>query len=106
MMYPEEVTWRQNRSYMLGQVSKIDAEKKEIHFEGYIRQNILNLKRLVHITGVNPQAIKIKRIEIAKDPCSVKISQKEKDKVLSTSKAQSMMSSRRASMDVSRASVV
>ena len=82
MMYPEEVTWRQNRSYMLGQVSKIDAEKKEIHFEGYIRQNILNLKRLVHITGVNPQAIKIKRIEIAKDPCSVKISQKEKDKVL------------------------
>ena len=65
-----------------------------------------NLKRLVHITGVNPQAIKIKRIEIAKDPCSVKISQKEKDKVLSTSKAQSMMSSRRASMDVSRASVV
>lgn len=32
----------------------------------------------------------------------MKISQKEKDKVLSTSKAQSLMSSRKASMDVSR----
>jgi hypothetical protein len=27
VMYPEEVTWRQNRSYMLGQISKVDAEK-------------------------------------------------------------------------------
>jgi hypothetical protein len=64
------------------------------------------VKRLVHITGLHPQAFKIKRIEIAKDPCSVKISQKEKEKVMATSKAQSLMSSRRASMDVSRTSVV
>ncbi len=43
---------------------------------------------------------------MAKDPCAVKISQKEKDKVMSTSKAQSLMSSRRGSMDASRSSIV
>jgi hypothetical protein len=67
---------------------------------------MLNVKRLVHITGIHPQAFKIKRIEVARDPCSVKISQKEKDKVMSTSKAQSLMSSRRGSMDASRSSIV
>ncbi len=50
--YPEEVTWRQNRSYMLGQVTKV--QEKEVQFEGYIRGNMLNVKRLVHITGVRP----------------------------------------------------
>jgi sialic acid synthase SpsE len=55
---------------------------------------MLNAKRLIHITGLNPQAFKIKRIEIAKDPCPVKVSQKEKEKILSTSKAQSIISSR------------
>jgi AARP2CN (NUC121) domain len=72
---------------MLSKLTKINEEAKELHFEGYIRQNILNVKRLVHITGIHPQAFKIKRIEIARDPCTVKISQKEKEKVLSTSKA-------------------
>lgn len=69
----------------------------------------MNVKRLIHITGIHPQAFKIKRIEIAKDPCPVKVSQKEKEKILSTSKAQSIISSRvssrRHSMDVSRASL-
>lgn len=91
---------------MLGNLASINADKRELHFEGYIRQNILNVKRLVHLTGVFPQSFRIKRIEIAKDPCPVKISQKEKDKVMATSKAQSLMSSRRASMDVSRSSIV
>jgi hypothetical protein len=50
--YPEEVTWRQNRSYMLGQVTKV--QEKEVQFEGYIRGNMLNVKRLVHITGLRP----------------------------------------------------
>jgi hypothetical protein len=50
--YPEEVTWRQTRSYMLGQVTKV--LEKEVQFEGYIRGNMLNVKRLVHITGVRP----------------------------------------------------
>lgn len=36
----------------------------------------------------------------------MKISNKEKEKIMSTSKAQSMMSSRRASMDVSRSNIV
>lgn len=91
---------------MLGSLTNINADKRELHFEGYIRQNILNVKRLVHLTGVFPHSFRIKRIEIAKDPCPVKISQKEKDKVMATSKAQSLMSSRRASMDVSRSNIV
>lgn len=41
----------------------------------------------MHITGMNPVAFKIKRIEIGKDPCPLKVSQKEKNKVMSTSKA-------------------
>lgn len=35
----------------------------------------------------------------------MKVSQKEKEKIMSTSKAQSLMSSRRASMDVSRSNI-
>jgi len=42
-------------------------------------------------------AWKIKRIELAKDPMPVKLSQKEKDKVMSTSRAQSIVSSRQSS---------
>lgn len=38
---------------MLAQLNQIDTEKKELHLEGYIRQNFLNIKRLMHITGVN-----------------------------------------------------
>ena len=37
---------------MLGQVTKV--LEKEVQFEGYIRGNMLNVKRLVHITGVRP----------------------------------------------------
>ena len=107
VLFPEDITWRQNRSYMLAQLNKIDTEKKELHLEGYIKQNFLNIKRLLHITGMNQvQGLKIKRLEIAKDPCPMKISSKEKEKIMSTSKAQSMMSSRRASMDVSRSNIV
>jgi hypothetical protein len=45
---------------------------------------------------------KIKRIEITKDPCPVKLSRKEKDSVLATSKAQSIVSSRNSSRQSSR----
>jgi pre-rRNA-processing protein TSR1 len=109
VLYPEDITWRQNRSYMLGNMTKVNEEKRELEFEGYIRGNILNVKRLIHITGVHPQAFKVRRIEIAKDPCPVKVSQKEKEKVMATSKAQSIISSRkssrRGSMDVSRSMI-
>lgn len=37
---------------MLGQVTKVSDG--EVQFEGYIRQNILNVKRLIHITGLRP----------------------------------------------------
>ena len=40
---------------MLGKLTKVVQEDvKELHFEGYIRQNVLNVKRLVHITGIHP----------------------------------------------------
>ncbi|CDW72986.1 pre-rrna-processing protein tsr1 homolog [Stylonychia lemnae] len=102
VLYPNEITWRHNRSYMLGHITKIQSN--EVHVEGYIKQNFLNAKRLLHITGVNNQlAFKIKRIEIAKDPCPMKISNKEKEKIMSTSKAQSIIqskkNSRKGSMD-------
>ena len=84
--YPDDITWKQHRSFMLGQVVK--AGEDEIYVEGYIRQNYLNAKRLIHITGINnPLAFRMKRIEIIKDPCPVKVSAKEKEKVLATSKA-------------------
>jgi hypothetical protein len=70
---------------MVGEVKAITDN--ELHVEGYIKQNFLNAKRLIHITGKTPQAFKIKRIEIGKDPYPMKISAKEKEKVMATSKA-------------------
>ena len=80
---------------MLGEVSHV--RKDEVHIKGYIRQNYLNAKRLIHITGLPVLSWKIKRIELASDPTPLKLSQKEKDKVMSTSKAQSIVSSRKSS---------
>ena len=40
---------------MLAQLIKADKEKNEIEFRGYIRNNFLNVKRLVHITGIAAQ---------------------------------------------------
>jgi hypothetical protein len=85
---------------MLGEVTH--AREDEVHIKGYIKQNYLNAKRLVHITGIGKLGWKIKRIEIAQDPCPVKLTTKEKDKVLSTSKAQSIVSSRKTSRESSR----
>ena len=70
---------------MLGEVSYLRSD--EVHIKGYVRQNYLNAKRLIHITCHDKIAWKIKRIEIATDPCPLKISNKEKEKVMSTSKA-------------------
>ena len=85
---------------MLGTVSHVRND--EVHLKGYIKQNYLNAKRLIHITGLPIQGWKIKRIESTHDPCPVKLSQKEKDKVLATSKAQSIVSSRNSSRRSSR----
>lgn len=98
--FPQEVTWKENRSFMLGEVSHVRND--EVHIKGYIRQNYLNAKRLVHLTGKPVLSWKIKRIEIASDPCPVKLSEREKQKVLSTSRAQSIVSSRNASRRSSR----
>ena len=50
---------------MLGNCEKINPEKNEILVSGYIKQNYLNTKRLVHITGVSAQqGFKIKQIEL------------------------------------------
>ena len=98
--FPQHVTWKENRSYMLGEVSHVRND--EVHIKGYIRQNFLNAKRLVHLTGKPVLSWKIKRIEFASDPCPVKLSEREKDKVLSTSRAQSIVSSRNASRRSSR----
>ena len=80
---------------MLGEVSHLRED--EVHIKGYIRQNFLNVKRLIHITGLPVLSWKIKRIEVASDPTPVKLSQKEKTKVLSTSRDQSIVSSRKSS---------
>ena len=48
---------------MLGEVSHVRED--EVHIKGYIRQNCLNAKRLVHITGLPVLSWKIKRIELA-----------------------------------------
>lgn len=53
--YPEQITWRDNRSYMLGQLTNVDEAKKELQVTGYIKNNYLNTKRLVHLTGVSAQ---------------------------------------------------
>jgi len=80
---------------MLGNLVNIDPVKKELQVTGYIKRNFLNVKRLMHITGVSAQqGFKIKQIEISKDPCPMKLAKKEIEKVLSTSKAQSITSSR------------
>jgi len=55
VIYPVRLTWRQDRSYVLAQLIKADKEKNEIEFRGYIRNNFLNVKRLVHITGIGAQ---------------------------------------------------
>ena len=83
VQFPQEVTWKENRSYMLGEVSHI--RKDEVHVKGYIRQNYLNTKRLIHITGMPVLSWQIKRIEVAADPTPLKLSTKDKEKVLSTS---------------------
>lgn len=98
--FPQEVSWKAHRSYMLGEVAHVRDD--EVHIKGYIRQNFLNAKRLIHITGNGKVAWKIKRIEIALDPCPVKLSHKEKEKVLATSRAQSIVSSRNSSRQSSR----
>ena len=83
--FPQTASWKENRSYMLGEVSHVRED--EVHIKGYIRQNFLNAKRLVHLTGVPVLSWKIKRIELAADPTPVKLSDKEVDKVMSTSRA-------------------
>ena len=85
VQFPQEVTWKENRSYMLGEVSHL--RKDEVHIKGYIRQNYLNTNRLVHITGLPVLSWQVKRIEVATDPTPLKLSLKDKEKVLSTSKA-------------------
>jgi len=87
---------------MLGEVSHIRED--EVHVRGYIRQNYLNANRLVHLTGMGKVAWRVKRIEFARDPCPMKLSTKEKDQVMSTSKAQSIVSSRNSSRRSSRRS--
>jgi len=87
---------------MLGKIASLT--ENELCVEGYIKHNYLNAKRLLHATGIqNPVGFKIKRIELAKDPCPMKISNKEKEKIMATSKAQSIIqskkNSRKGSMD-------
>jgi len=55
VIYPERLTWRESRSYMLAQLVKADKEANELQFRGYIRGNYLNTKRLIHITGIGAQ---------------------------------------------------
>ena len=78
-------------------------DSKELTISGYIKQNYLNIKRLMHITGINSQqGYKIKQIEITKDPCPMKLAKKEIEKVMSTSRAQSIVSSRMSSRMASK----
>ena len=70
--FPTKITWRENRSFMLGQVSHV--RKDEVHIKGYIKQNFLNAKRLIHVTGLPVVCWKIKRIEAPNDPCPAKLS--------------------------------
>ena len=46
---------------MLSTVSHVRND--EVHIKGYIKQNYLNAKRLIHITGLPIQGWKIKRIK-------------------------------------------
>lgn len=73
---------------MLGNVTNVDKQNKEIEVRGYIKQNFLNTKRLIHLTGIaSQQGYKIKQIEISSDPCPMKLGKREVEKVMSTSKA-------------------
>lgn len=101
--FPDPITWREHRSYMLAHLTSITPASREIQVTGYIKQNFLNTKRLVHLTGVQgQQGFKIKQIELVKDPCPMKLGKKEVEKVMSTSKAQSIVSSRMSSRMTSR----
>ena len=51
--HPEPITWRDERTYMLGELISADKDKKEITLQGYIKNNFLNIKRLMHVTGVS-----------------------------------------------------
>lgn len=77
---------------MFGQITR--SLPTELKVEGYIRQNYLNTKRLIHISGHGN--FKIKRIELADDPCPLKISHDHKEKMLN-SQAASRVTSRRSS---------
>ena len=57
---------------------------------------------MIHLTGMPQVCWKIKRIEAPSDPCPMKLSQKEINSVLATSKAQSIVSSRNSSRKSSR----
>lgn len=48
---------------MLGEVNHVRED--EIHIKGYIRQNFLSAKRLVHLTGLPVLSWRVKRIEFA-----------------------------------------
>jgi hypothetical protein len=88
---------------MLGELTKTDEANRELEVRGYIKGNYLNIKRLVHITGVSSQqGYKIKQIEISKDPCPMKLGRREVEKVMSTSRAQSIVSSRMSSRMTSK----
>ena len=88
---------------MYGMCDKIDSQSNELMVSGYIKQNYLNTKRLMHITGVSAQqGFKIKQIEITADPCPMKLGKKEIEKVMSTSRAQSIVSSRMSSRMTSK----
>jgi hypothetical protein len=101
--YPTVIGWRNERSYMVTQTAKIDRNRKELVVSGYIRNNFLNIKRLVHITGLaSQQGFKVKQIELNQDPCPQKLTKKEVDRVMSTSRAQSIVSSRMSSRMTSR----
>lgn len=96
--YPSQLTWRDQRSYMLGHVAKVDPKSRELWVRGYIRNNFLNIRRLVHLTGVSSQiGFKIKQIEATADPCPLKLGKREIAQVMSTEKAKSIVSSRNSS---------
>lgn len=53
--FPKVISWRNDRSYMLAEVASLDLAAKQVHLQGYIKNNLLNIKRLVHLTGVTAQ---------------------------------------------------
>jgi hypothetical protein len=86
--FPTVITWRNERSYLVSQSATLDRTNRELVVTGYLKNNFLNTKRLIHITGLQSQpGFKIKQIELLKDPCPVKLSKREVEKVMSTSRA-------------------